>query len=247
MPIVAVWGGERALVASLMQRLFDTERIVKMLNDAIVSKLNELIQLDYDAIQAYERAIAKIEGLASRGGHGEKGSQAAYRRALPRGSRAEPSRHARCGVLRRRSVGLPAGTRIANRRVMISGRTARVSAAFIMMGCWGDPDSPPGPSSAVIGDGPSNGVWTPGQNQGGDGFGGVYFGGGHPDSGGGPRVGDGPGANDRPGLGDQPGQTGGGPGDGGGFSEVPGNDGNDGGFGGTGLGGFGFGFGGFDF
>lgn len=34
-----------------------------MLNEAIVSKLNELIQLDYDAIQAYERAIAKIEDV----------------------------------------------------------------------------------------------------------------------------------------------------------------------------------------
>lgn len=37
-----------------------------MLNENIVSTLNRLIQLDYDAVQAYERAIAKIEDIAIR-------------------------------------------------------------------------------------------------------------------------------------------------------------------------------------
>ena len=48
-------------MALVMQGWVGTGKDQTMLNEAVVSKLNGLIQLDYDAIQAYERAISKIE------------------------------------------------------------------------------------------------------------------------------------------------------------------------------------------
>jgi uncharacterized protein (TIGR02284 family) len=57
--------GERITMASLMQPILP-ERRTEMLNENIVSTLNRLIQLDYDAVQAYERAIAKIEDVSIR-------------------------------------------------------------------------------------------------------------------------------------------------------------------------------------
>lgn len=102
---------------------------------------------------------------------------------------------------------------------MIRSPAARFALGIFFFGCWGEADSPPRESDAVFGD-VGIGRSTPGENAGGDGFGGAFVGGGMPDSGGGPNIGDGPGANDRPGLGDQPGQTGGGPqNQGGGFGQ----------------------------